>query len=61
MHESVDARVFGGMIAAELFGIFVIPILYVVFQWLRERTMRSRARVSQERIGARQIHDTTRT
>jgi HAE1 family hydrophobic/amphiphilic exporter-1 len=50
MHESVDARVFSGMIAAELFGIFVIPILYVVFQWLRERTMRSR-----------QIHDATRT
>jgi len=29
--------VFGGMIAAAVFGIFVIPMLYVVFQWLRER------------------------
>jgi HAE1 family hydrophobic/amphiphilic exporter-1 len=28
------------MLAAELFGIFVIPMLYVVFQWVRERTAR---------------------
>ena len=28
------------MIAASLFGIFVIPMLYVVFQWLRERSGR---------------------
>jgi HAE1 family hydrophobic/amphiphilic exporter-1 len=33
--------VFGGMIAAALFGIFVIPMLYVVFQRLRERTART--------------------
>ena len=26
------------MLAASLFGIFVIPMLYVVFQQLRERT-----------------------
>jgi hypothetical protein len=29
--------VFAGMIAASFLGIFVIPILYVVFQSLRER------------------------
>jgi HAE1 family hydrophobic/amphiphilic exporter-1 len=29
--------VLGGMIAAALLGIFVIPLLYVVFQRLRER------------------------
>ncbi len=28
------------MIAASLFGIFVIPMLYVVFQRVRERTAR---------------------
>ena len=28
------------MIAASAFGIFVIPMLYVVFQWLRERSGR---------------------
>ena len=33
--------VFFGMIAASFFGIFVIPTLYVVFQWLRERVSRS--------------------
>jgi HAE1 family hydrophobic/amphiphilic exporter-1 len=39
--RAVGTPVFGGMIAASLFGIFVIPMLYVVFQWLRERTARA--------------------
>jgi hypothetical protein len=30
--------VFAGMIAASAVGIFVIPMLYVVFQTLRERS-----------------------
>ena len=35
--RAVGTPVFGGMLAAALFGIFVIPMLYVVFQRLRER------------------------
>jgi multidrug efflux pump subunit AcrB len=35
--RAVGTPVFGGMIFAALFGIFVIPMLYVVFQWMRER------------------------
>ncbi len=35
--RNVGTPVFGGMIAASAVGIFVIPILYVVFQSLRER------------------------
>jgi HAE1 family hydrophobic/amphiphilic exporter-1 len=38
--RAVGTPVFGGMIAAALVGIFVIPMLYVVFQRLRERTAR---------------------
>jgi hydrophobic/amphiphilic exporter-1 (mainly G- bacteria), HAE1 family len=38
--RAVGTPVFGGMIAASLFGIFIIPMLYVVFQWLRERVSR---------------------
>src|SRR4051794_4226996 len=38
--RAVGTPVFGGMLAAALFGIFVIPMLYVVFQWLRERSGR---------------------
>jgi hydrophobe/amphiphile efflux-1 (HAE1) family protein len=34
--RGVGTAVFGGMIAASLFGIFLIPVLYVVFQRLRE-------------------------
>ncbi len=38
--RAVGTPVFGGMLAASLFGIFFIPMLYVVFQWLRERAGR---------------------
>jgi len=27
----------GGVLAAGLAGIFLIPLLYVVFQWMREK------------------------
>jgi hydrophobe/amphiphile efflux-1 (HAE1) family protein len=35
--RGVGTAVFGGMIAAAAIGIFVIPPLYVFFQWLREK------------------------
>jgi HAE1 family hydrophobic/amphiphilic exporter-1 len=38
--RSVGTPVFGGMLAASVLGIFLIPMLYVVFQWLRERVRR---------------------
>ncbi len=41
--RAVGTPVFGGMLAASLFGIFVIPMLYVVFQWLREKVSRKSA------------------
>ena len=34
--RGVGTAVFGGMLAASLLGIFLIPVLYVVFQHLRE-------------------------
>jgi hydrophobic/amphiphilic exporter-1 (mainly G- bacteria), HAE1 family len=46
--RAVGTPVFGGMIAAASFGIFVIPMLFVVFQWLRERTARSITHVDSE-------------
>jgi hydrophobic/amphiphilic exporter-1 (mainly G- bacteria), HAE1 family len=41
--RAVGTPVFGGMLAASLIGIFLIPMLYVVFQWLRERVSRKPA------------------
>jgi multidrug efflux pump subunit AcrB len=35
--RSLGTPVFAGMIAASLIGIFVIPLLYAVFQTLREK------------------------
>ena len=40
--RAVGTAVFGGMLFASLLGIFFIPMLYVVFQWLRERVSRKR-------------------
>ena len=34
--RGVGTAVFGGMLAASLLGIFLIPVLYVVFQHMRE-------------------------
>jgi multidrug efflux pump len=34
--RGVGTAVFGGMVAASALGIFFIPVLYVIFQWLRE-------------------------
>jgi HAE1 family hydrophobic/amphiphilic exporter-1 len=42
--RAVGTPVFGGMIAAALFGVLVIPMLYVVFEWLRERGARRAVR-----------------
>jgi HAE1 family hydrophobic/amphiphilic exporter-1 len=39
--HAVGTPVFGGMLAAAMFGVFMIPMLYVVFQWLRERVGRA--------------------
>jgi multidrug efflux pump subunit AcrB len=35
--RGVGTAVFGGMLAAATVGVFFIPVLYVIFQWLRER------------------------
>ena len=35
--QAVGTPVFGGMLAASILGVFVIPMLYVVFQWMREK------------------------
>ncbi len=40
--RAVGTPVFGGMLAAAVVGVFVIPMLYVVFQWLRERVRRGK-------------------
>ena len=34
--RDIGTPVFSGMIAASSIGIFLIPMLYLVFQWLRE-------------------------
>ena len=44
--RNVGTPVFGGMIAASFLGIFVIPILYVVFQGLRNRIKGTKAKSS---------------
>jgi hypothetical protein len=38
--RDVGTAVFAGMIAASSIGIFLIPMLYVTFQTIRERVRR---------------------
>jgi multidrug efflux pump subunit AcrB len=44
--RDVGTPVFGGMLTASFIGIFAIPALYVIFQYIRER-LRSSARPSE--------------
>jgi len=46
--RAVGTAVFGGMLAAALIGIFVIPMLYVVFQAMREKAKRMFGRAPAE-------------
>ena len=36
--RAVGTPVFAGMLAAAIVGVLLIPMLYVVFQWMREKT-----------------------
>ena len=47
--RAVGTPVFGGMIAASVFGIFVIPLLYITAETLREWTR------SHEKTAAKKI------
>jgi len=40
--HAVGTPVFGGMIAASLFGIFIIPLLFITAERLRQRTQRKK-------------------
>ncbi|MEO9190419.1 MAG: multidrug efflux RND transporter permease subunit [Acetobacteraceae bacterium] len=51
--RDIGTPVFAGMIAASFLGIFVIPILYVTFQGLRER-IKGRGRGGDSEHGLRQ-------
>jgi HAE1 family hydrophobic/amphiphilic exporter-1 len=46
--RAVGTPVVGGMLAAAGIGVFIIPMLYAVFQALRERTARRAARPAEE-------------
>ncbi len=50
--RDVGTPVFAGMIAASTIGIFIVPMLYVTFQSLREGTKRRFGRA-----GSRPVHD----
>src|SRR3546814_11871926 len=36
--RAVGTPVFYGMLASTAIGLFIIPMLYLVFQWMREKT-----------------------
>jgi hypothetical protein len=46
--QNVSSPVFMGMIAASTFGIILVPMLYVMFQTIRERVKRLFTRQTDE-------------
>jgi hypothetical protein len=50
--RGVGTAVFSGMIAASFLGIFLIPLLYVVFQRFREKVKRRSAKESLQALDA---------
>ena len=40
--HAVGTPVFGGMIAASLFGVFIIPLLYITAEGLRGRSQKTK-------------------
>ena len=50
--HSVGTPVFAGMILASTVGIFVIPMLYVLFEGMRERTQRAFSRTKERETAA---------
>lgn len=54
--RSVSTPVFAGMIAASTLGIFLIPMLYVTFQRMREWTHRRFGRSSRRAAGPHAVH-----
>ena len=50
-YKDMSVQVFAGMIAASAIGLFVIPMLYVTFQTIRERSS-ARFRRQSPRPGA---------
>ena len=40
--RALGTAVFGGMLAATIFGVFMIPVFYVVIQRLSEKTQKER-------------------
>jgi len=39
--RGVSTSIFGGMLAASMIGVFMIPVLYVMLQWVREKVKRT--------------------
>ncbi|MGF7207058.1 HAE1 family hydrophobic/amphiphilic exporter-1 [Skermanella aerolata] len=54
--RAVGTAVFGGMIAAATLGIFLIPMLYVIFQRMRERVGGNRSKAPGVGMNATQQH-----
>jgi multidrug efflux pump subunit AcrB len=57
--RAVGTAVFGGMLAASSIGIFLVPMLYVTFQQLRERVKRRFGVSSEEPHPAARLPTTT--
>src|SRR5690606_2933366 len=49
-NNSIGTGAVGGLLIGTILGVFVIPILYILFQWLQDKVSKKPQAVSNENI-----------
>jgi HAE1 family hydrophobic/amphiphilic exporter-1 len=53
-NNSIGTGAAGGLLVGTVIGVFVIPVLFVIFQWLQEKVSpSSRARAEQNQLNSK--------
>jgi HAE1 family hydrophobic/amphiphilic exporter-1 len=47
-NRSIGTGAVGGLFVGTVFGVFIIPILFMLFQWLQEKVGRNKVRTASE-------------
>ncbi|MBQ0768250.1 MAG: efflux RND transporter permease subunit [Bizionia sp.] len=51
-NRAIGTGAVGGLLIGTILGVFVIPILYMLFQWLQEKVVKPKAKPEQKQIEA---------
>ncbi|TYC12080.1 efflux RND transporter permease subunit [Bizionia gelidisalsuginis] len=51
-NRAIGTGAVGGLLIGTVLGVFVIPILYMLFQWLQEKVVKPKAKPEQQQVDA---------